>query len=102
MLLTSLASQTVTTSFSHTGIFWTQCQSITQEGSQKLRLQVGFSSPHPKWDLRFGPLQETPEGPSSGRGHHSLGSPLRVSEILLGKLEHCVCWESLIILPTVS
>lgn len=63
---------------------------------------MGFSSPHPKWSLQLGPLQETPEGLSSGWGYHSLGSPLRVSEILLGKLEHCVWWESLVILPTVS
>lgn len=43
------------------------------------------------------PLQEVPQGP-----HYSLGSPLRLSEILLGKLEHRARWESQAVLPTVS
>lgn len=37
-----------------------------------------------------------------GWGHHSLGSPLRVSEILLGKRQHRAWWGSQPVLPTIS
>lgn len=46
--------------------------------------------------------QKDPQGWDEGWGHHSLGSLLRVSEILLGKLKHCVRWESQAVLPTVG
>lgn len=48
----------------------------------------GWEKPHPRKTLLRA-------------GHHSLGSPLRVSEVLLGKLKHCVRWKSEAVLPTV-
>lgn len=51
--------------------------------------------------------QEAPGGTPrcgdwGGGGHHSLGSPLRVSEILLGKRQHRAWWGSQPVLPTIS
>lgn len=77
---------------------------------QKWRLQAGltpqgFSSPPRTGASRLGgckkPQRDPPRGGDAAWGHHSLGSPLRVSEILLGKLEHRVRWESQAVLPAV-
>ena len=76
----------------------------------KWRLQAGltpqgFSSPPRTGASRLSgckkPQRDPPQGGDAAWGHHSLGSPLRVSEILLGKLEHCVRWESQAVLPAV-
>lgn len=76
----------------------------------KWRLQAGltpqgFSSPPRTGASRLGgckkPQRDPPQGGDAAWGHHSLGSPLRVSEILLGKLEHCVRWESQAVFPAV-
>lgn len=66
-----------------------------------------FLTPPPQVGLPYlngckKPQKDLPQGAEEGWGHHLLGSPLRVSEVLLGKLEHCVWWESQAILPTVS
>ena len=97
-------------------MFLTQCQSTRHEGShgsQKRRPQVDLTSgwfliPPPQvGSPRLGWLGEAPERPSppqsedKGWGRHSLGSPPRVSEILLGKLKHRVRWESQAVLRTV-